>query len=155
VTTTEISSGSLSTAVIRDLFRNGLRAAVAAGTITDPKAATRPAASPMVVSELPDRNRAYPHIIVGEASDTADRPDSRAGLWEHAYSVAIEVHAETSTHMYLIRDQVRGWVEGNVDTLNAAGFTDPQIATSVPTNWDAESRVRTWRFVVRGTVYTA
>jgi hypothetical protein len=109
----------------------------------------------MIVSELPDRNRAYPHIVVGEASDTADRPDSRAGLWEHAYSVAVEVHAETSTHMYLIRDQVRGWVEGNVDALNAAGFTDPQIATSVAMTWDRESQVRSWRFVVRGTVYTA
>jgi len=141
--------------MIRDLFRAGLRAAVAAGTITDPKASTRPTSSPMVVSDLPDRSRFYPHIVVGEASDSADRPDSRAGLWEHAYSVSIEIHAETSTHLYQIRDQVRGWVESNVDTLNTAGFTDPVIATSTPTNWDAESRVRTWRFVIKGTVYTA
>ncbi len=141
--------------MIRDLFRAGLRAAVAAGTITDPKASTRPSGSPMVVSDLPDRSRHYPHIIIGEASDTADRPDSRANLWEHQYSVSIEIHCETSTHLYRIRDQVRGWVESNVNALNAAGFTDPVIATSVATNWDAESRVRTWRFVVRGTVYTA
>lgn len=153
--TTEVSSDGLSTAMIRDLFRAGLRAAVAAGTIVDPNASTRPAGSPMVVSDLPDRSRYYPHIVVGEASDSADRPDSRANLWEHQYSVSIEIHCETSTHLYRIRDQVRGWAESNVDALNAAGFTDPQIATSVATNWDAESRVRTWRFVVRGTVYTA
>ena len=154
MTTTEISSVCLSAAIERDLFRTGLRAAVAAGMITDPKATTRPMRSPMVVSELPDRSRHYPHIVVGEASDTADRPDSRSDLWEHSHSVAIEIHTETATHLYRIRDQVRGWIMANVDALNSAGFTDPEIATSVPASWDTPSQVRQWKFIVKGTVYT-
>lgn len=42
----------------------------------------------------------------------------------------------------------------NVDALNSAGFTDPEIATSVPASWDTSSQVRQWRFIVKGTVYT-
>ena len=154
MTTTEISSRSLSTAIIRDLFRDGLRAAVAAGDIADPSSARRKTAAPMILSELPDRGLLYPHIIVSEASDVGDRPDSRADLWQHTYAVGIEIHAKSSTQMFRLRDEVRAWVEGNVDTLNAAGFTDPQISPGIPMNWDANEQIRRWKFVVKGTVYT-
>lgn len=154
MTTTEISSRSLSTAIIRDLFRDGLRAAVAAGDIADPSSARRKTAAPMILSEFPDQGLLYPHIIVSEASDVGDRPDSRADLWQHMYAVGIEIHAKSSTQMFRLRDEVRAWVEGNVDTLNVAGFTDPQISPGIPMNWDANEQIRRWKFVVKGTVYT-
>lgn len=154
MTTTEISSRSLSTAIIRDLFRDGLRAAVAAGDIFDPSSARRNGAAPMVLTEFPDRGLLHPHIVVGEGSDVGDRPDSRADLWQHTYAVNIEIHATSSTQMFRIRDEVRAWVEGNVDTLNAAGFTDPQISPGISMNWDANEQIRRWKFVIKGTVYT-
>lgn len=154
MTTTEISSSSLSTAIIRDLFRDGLRAAVAAGDIADPSSARRKTAAPMILSEFPDQGLLYPHIIVSEASDVGDRPDSRADLWQHTYAVGIEIHAKSSTQMFRLRDEARAWVEGHVDTLNAAGFTDPQISPGIPMNWDANEQIRRWKFVVKGTVYT-
>src|SRR5690554_4728475 len=134
MTTTEISSSSLSTAIIRDLFRDGLRAAVAAGDIADPSSARRKTAAPMILSEFPDQGLLYPHIIVSEASDVGDRPDSRADLWQHTYAVGIEIHAKSSTQMFRLRDEARAWVEGHVDTLNAAGFTDPQMSPGIPMN---------------------
>lgn len=154
MTTTEISSRSLSTAIIRDLFRDGLRAAVAAGDIFDPSSARRNGAAPMVLTEFPDRGLLYPHIIVSEVSDVGDRPDSRADLWQHTYAVGIEIHAKSSTQMFRIRDEVRAWVEGNVDMLNAAGFTDPQISPGISMTWDANEQIRRWKFVIKGTVYT-
>ncbi|HKM25266.1 MAG TPA: hypothetical protein VJY40_06465 [Corynebacterium sp.] len=154
MTTTEISSSSLSTAIIRDLFRDGLRAAVAGGDIADPSSARRNGAAPMVLTEFPDRGLLYPHIVVGEGSDVGDQPDSRADLWQHTYAVGIEIHAKSSTQMFRLRDEVRAWVEGNVDTLNAAGFTDPQMSPGIPMNWDANEQIRRWKFVVKGTVYT-
>lgn len=154
MTTTEISSRSLSTAIIRDLFRDGLRAAVAAGDIFDPSSARRNGAAPMVLTEFPDRGLLYPHIVVSEASDVGDRPDSRADLWQHTYAVGIEIHAKSSTQMFRIRDEVRAWVEGNVDMLNAAGFTDPQISPGISMTWDANEQIRRWKFVIKGTVYT-
>ncbi len=154
MTTTEISSRSLSTAIIRDLFRDGLRAALAAGDISDPSSARRNGAAPMVLTEFPDRGLLYPHIVVGEGSDVGDRPDSRADLWQHTYAVGIEIHAKSSTQMFRIRDEVRAWVEGNVDVLNAAGFTDPQISPGISMTWDRSEEVRRWKIVVKGTVYT-
>ena len=154
MTTTEISSRSLSTAIIRDLFRDGLRAAVAAGDIADPSSARRKTAAPMILSELPDRGLLYPHIIVSEVSDVGDRPDSRADLWQHTYAVGIEIHAKSSTQMFRIRDEARAWVEEHVDMLNAAGFTDPQISPGIPMTWDQSEEIRRWKFVVKGTVYT-
>ncbi len=154
MTTTEISSRSLSTAIIRDLFRDGLRAAVAAGDIFDPSSARRNGAAPMVLTEFPDRGLLYPHIVVGEGSDVGDRPDSRADLWQHTYAVGIEIHAKSSTQMFRIRDEVRAWVEGNVDVLNAAGFTDPQMSPGISMTWDRSEEVRRWKIVVKGTVYT-
>ena len=155
MTTTEISSRSLSTAIILNLFRQNLQAAVTAGDITDPAATRRgTSGAPMVQGEFPDRNPMYPHIIVQEASDAADRPDSRVDLWEHRYAVNIEIRAKSATTMYKVRDQVRGWVEEHVDTLNAAGFTDPQISPGISLNWDDQEQVRRWAFTVTGTVYT-
>jgi len=154
MTTTEISSRSLSTAIIRDLFRDGLRAAVAAGDIFDPVSARRKGAAPMVMSELPDQGLLYPHIIVSEGSDVGDRPDSRADLWQHAYAVGIEIHAKSSTQMFRIRDETRAWVEGSVDVLNAAGFTDPQISPGIPMTWDQNEEIRRWKIIIKGTVYT-
>lgn len=152
--TTEISSRSLSTAIIRDLFRDGLRAAVAAGDIFDPSSARRNGAAPMVLTEFPDRGLLYPHIIVSEASDVGDRPDSRADLWQHTYAVGIEIHAKSSTQMFRLRDEVRAWVEEHVDMLNAAGFSDPQTSPGIPMTWDANEQIRRWKIVVKGTVYT-
>ena len=154
MTTTEISSSSLSTAIIRDLFRDGLRAAIATGDISDPSSARRNGAAPMVLTEFPDQGLLYPHIIVSEASDVGGRPDSRADLWQHTYAVGIEIHAKSSTQMFRIRDEVRAWVERNVDTLNTAGFTDPQISPGIPMTWDQGEEIRRWKFVVKGTVYT-
>ena len=154
MTTTEISSRSLSTAIIRDLFRDGLRAAIAAGDISDPSSAGRKGAAPMIMTELPDRGLLYPHIIVSEASDVSDTPDSRADLWQHTYAVGIEIHAKSSTQVFRLRDEVRAWVEEHVDMLNAAGFTDPQVSPGIPMNWDADEKIRRWKFVVKGTVYT-
>ena len=153
MTTTEISSRSLSTAIIRDLFRDGLRAAIAAGDISDPSSAGRKGAAPMVLTEFPDRGLLYPHNR--ERGIRRRRPSGQSrDLWQHAYAVGIEIHAKSSTQMFRIRDEVRAWVEGNVDMLNAAGFTDPQVSPGIPMNWDADEQIRRWKFVVKGTVYT-
>ena len=148
---------SLSTSIIRDLWRANLRTALTGETpaIADPKKAIRPTGSSMVVTSLPDRSRFYPHIIVGEVSDVASRPDIRADVWLHQYSVSLEIHAETSTHVYQIRDQLRGWIENNTATLEAAGFVDAEITSSVSMSWDASSSIKSWRIVVKGLVYTA
>ncbi len=150
-----VPNGTLSTAIIRDLWRSSLHAAVLAGTITDPSASTRPTKTHCVLSEFPDRSRYYPHIIVGEASDVSSRPDLRGDVWRHQYTVGIDLHAESSTTMYQMRDQVRGWIENNTATLEAAGFVDAEVVSSASTSWDAASVVRSWRIVVRGLVYTA
>ena len=149
-----VPNDSLSTAIIRDLFRDGIRAATGV-SITDPEAARRPPRSPLVVSELPDRDRHYPHIIVGESADVSGRIDIRGGSWRHRYSTLIEIHAKSSTQMYRLRDQVRGWIENNVATLTAAGFVDAEIVSSSSMTWDGAAEVRSWRIVVQGLVYTA
>ena len=152
---TTVPSDSLSKNIVRDLWRDQLRAAVTAGKITDPNAATRPAKSPMVVTELPDKKRHYPHIVVSEAADVSGRPDIRADVWKHDYTVGLEIHAKTSTDVFKLRDQVRGWIEGNTATLNQLNFHDAEIVSTVSMSWDATEQVRRWRIAVRGTVYTA
>ncbi|MDI6720379.1 MAG: hypothetical protein QMD46_12285 [Methanomicrobiales archaeon] len=108
----------------------------------------------MVVTAFPDRNRFYPHVVVAEASDSAERPDLRADLWKHQYAVTLEIHAETNTHLYRIRDQLTGWIESNPRTLELAGFVDTTIGPSISTTWDAGSAVKSWRIRVQGLVYT-
>ena len=152
---TTVPSDSLSTSIVVDLWRDNLRAAVTATTITDPDAATRPPKSPMVVTEYPDRARHHPHIVITEAADVSRRPDIRGDVWLHTYTVGIEIAAKTSTQMFKLRDQVRGWIESNTATLNAANFHDAEIVSSTAMSWDAAEQVRRWRIAVRGTVYTA
>lgn len=150
---TTVPSDSLSKKIVRDLWRDQLQAA--STVIVDPNAATRPPKSPMVVTEFPDRQRHYPHIVVSEAADVSERPDARADVWEHQYTVGLEIHAKASTHLFKLRDQVRGWIESNTATLNQNNFHDAEIVSSVSMSWDATEQVRSWRIAVRGTVYTA
>lgn len=152
---TTVPSDSLSKKIVVDLWRDQLRAAVTATTITDPDAATRPPRSPMVVTEYPDRDRHYPHIVIAEAADVSRRPDIRGDVWLHTYTVAIEIVAKSSTQMFKLRDQVRGWIESNTATLDAANYHDAEIVSSTAMSWDAGEQVRRWRIAVRGTVYTA
>jgi len=152
---TTVPSNSLSGSIIVALWRDQLRAAVAAREIIDPSAATRPAKSPMVVTEFPDRNRHYPHIVVSELADVSGRPDIRADLWEHQYTVGLEIHAKTSTHVFRLRDQVRGWIESHTALFNAMNFHDAEIVSTTSMSWDPTDQVRSWRIAVRGTVYTA
>lgn len=151
---TTVPSDSLSKKIVVDLWRDQLRAAVTAGKITDPDAATRPAKSPMVVTEFPDRARHYPHIVITEAADVSGRPDIRADVWKHEYTVGLEIAAKSSTHLFNLRDQVRGWIESNTATLNQHNFHDAEIVSSTAMSWDAAEQVRRWRIAVRGTVYT-
>ena len=152
---TTVPSDSLSKKIIRDLWRDQLRAAITAGMITDSNATTRPAKSPMVVTEYPDTKRHYPHIVITEAADVSRRPDIRGDVWLHTYTVGIEIAAKTSTQMFKIRDQVRGWIESNTATLNQLNYHDAEIVSSTAMSWDATEQVRRWRIAVRGTVYTA
>lgn len=149
---TTVPSDALSETIIRDLWRDHLRAATS--TIVDPNAATRPPKSPMVITEFPDRSIHYPHIVISEAADVSRRPDIRGDLWLHQYTVGIDIYAKTSTHLFRLRDQVRGWIESNTAALNAANFHDAEVVSSVSASWDAGEQVRRWRIAVRGTVYT-
>lgn len=152
---TTVLSDTLSGSIIVNLWRDQLREAIAAGAITDPSASTRPRKSPMVVTEFPDHTRHYPHIVVSEIADVSGRPDIRADLWKHQYTVGLEIHAKTSTHMFHIRDQVRGWIESNTALFNTMNFHDAEIVSTTSMSLDPTEQVRSWRIAVRGTVYTA
>jgi len=108
----------------------------------------------MVVTAYPDRDRYLPVIVVEEAGDTAIRQTYLADLWKHQYTLNLQIFAETNTHLYQLRDQLRKWLEGNLDTQEAAGFVDTEIASSISMNWDAGAATKGWQITVRGNIYT-
>jgi hypothetical protein len=145
-----IEPSVLSTAVIRDLLRDGIRTG-----IDDPASAKRPTASQFVTTSYPDRSVYYPLIVVGEVSDRSYRPDIRAEVWKHTYAAQIMIHAKSMTQLYQLRDGVRAWIENNIRTLEQAGYMDASVSSSSSATWDAAATVYRWRLVVTGTVWTA
>lgn len=145
-----IAPAVLSTAVIRDLLRDGIRTG-----IDDPVSAKRPTGSRFVSTAYPDRSVYYPLIVVGEVSDRSYRPDIRAEVWKHTYAAQITIHAKSMTQLYQLRDEIRAWIEGNIRTLEQAGYMDASVSSSTSATWDPSASVYQWRLVVTGTVWTA
>ncbi len=148
-----IPADQLSTAIVYGL-RLLLQAAVDAGTITDVKAGKRAGKADMVLSEFPDSDVFYPHIVVGEAADASAPLDIRTGRYLHQYTVKIDVHETNSTRLYTLRDQVRNWIEANTRVLCDAGWNDPVVVNSASMEIDQLQKTTAWRILVQGEVYT-
>lgn len=154
---TVIQAGNLSTAIVRDLWRDNLRAAAGpndADALTDPKSSERDDSHPFVVTSYPDTKPLYPMIIVREGADSAARPDRRHTLHEHDYQVLVQIGAKSSTTMFDLRDSVKAWFEGNIEMLEGNGFEDAVMGDSARVDWDGETSTETTQIPFNGVVNT-
>ena len=157
-----IAAADLSTEIVQNQFRAPLQTAADDSNVplTDPRASKRddtdPEIPPFVLPSFPDQDPLYPHLIVSEADDQAERPDQRADLHQHTYGVAVTIYARSTTQLNKLTDGVRDWFEDQIDTLEDNGFTDPMIAGGgdVPT-WEDDPMVEQRELRFEGEVYTS
>ncbi|PSG97498.1 hypothetical protein BRD56_05435 [Thermoplasmatales archaeon SW_10_69_26] len=142
----------LSAQIVRDLLRDELRAAVADGTIDDPRAASRD--DEMVLTSFPDESIVYPLVIVDEANDASDAIHMQRVAHQHDYDVQISIAGDNKTHVKILRDQVRGWVLSNAVDLAGQGFMDLSIASSTPAAFEDRDRALQWQFTIASNVIT-
>lgn len=152
-----LDTSNLSTKVIRDKIRDGLRTAAgdAGRPLTDPKSGSRPSNTEFVLTSHPDRDAYYPHIIVEEADDSADKPDQRATLFLHDYVIDVTIKAESSTNLFKIRDQVKNWFFQEWVNLGEAGIQEVEIISSSPEPFNEDARVEHWKLRVGCNVYSS
>lgn len=162
-----VPPGKASEQIVRDTIRDGLRAAAVAGyssgyagsygegwTLDDPREGSRNG-SQFVLTSYPDRNVEYPHIVVREVGDSADRRDSRVDLWLHNYSVRVEMLGRSATEAYMLRGGVKAWFQRNYDTLRDNGYVDVGLDSSTPMNWESDPGVTALQVTYSGDLYTA
>jgi len=153
-----VDIGTLTESIIRDLIADELAAWAddANTSLSDPL--TRDGQdAPFVVTSYPSQQTlAYPHIVVSEASISAESFDNRHELHAAEVSVLINVEGRTSTETFALKDGVREFVIQNQrDTLREGGFTDGQIDGSTAANFETDPETHSWQTTISGTVYTA
>lgn len=156
MTNETINIEDLSTEVVVNIFRDGMRAAADDDNepLTDPKADQRPDDTEFVLTAFPQSRVFYPIIIVEEFDDTDERVDGQVDFFRHGYSLRITIYAETNTHLYKIRDQVRHFVESNYVKHMQDGFAESSIQSSTAATWEVNAEVQKWEMIVDGMVFT-
>lgn len=154
---TVVPRSSLSETINRDLFRDELREASGPESddpeIIDYGYDERPEGEHLAYTGRPDRNLVYPLLIVEEGGDTGVRPDRRSSLHEHAYDVRVTIQHNNKTQLMQLRDQLRGWFEGNIMLLQTNGFEDPELSIQ-PATFPADARVHEIEATFSGIVNT-
>ena len=154
-----IDTGTLTRDIVRDLIADGLQAWADDDTnsLSDPEAGDRGSNAPFVLTSYPTQQTVhYPHVIVSEASISAESFDNRHELHAAEVSVLITVEANTSTEAFAIKDGVREYaIQNQEGELREGGFTDGAIDGSTAANWDPNSETYSWQTTISGTVYTA
>jgi hypothetical protein len=153
-----VPPGQASRKIVRDVIREGLRAASTenygdgygnsysdAWTLDDP----------LDPRSFPDRNVEYPHIVAREVGDSGERRDSRADLWLHNYTVRLEVYARSATEAFVLRGGVKEWMQRNFDTLRDNGYVDVGLDSSTPMNYEGDPGVEALQVTYTGDLYTA
>lgn len=151
-----IDTVDLSTEVVLNIFRDGLRTAAddPAQPFQDPNESQRPEGSPFVLTSYPQQNEFFPLVIVEEFDDKDRRIDAQADLFQHDYTIRITIYSETNTDLYHIRDQIRHFVESNFVQHMHDGFSDSSIESSNAANWEDIPEVLKWELIVSGVVHT-
>ncbi len=151
-----IASENLSTTVVRDLLRDGLRSAAddSSYPLDDPAGSDRPDASKFVLTSFPDRKIYYPLIVVEEADDNSTKVDMQNPVHQHTYTVKITIYSKTNTHLFQIRDQIRQFIEADYMDLSDSGFAEPTIESSTSASWESNPEVKQWEMMISGLVYT-
>lgn len=160
-----VPPGKASETILRDTIRNGLRDAAASsygensgvdygGFLLDDPQAPRDG-SQFVLTSYPDRRVEYPHVIVREVGDSAERRDSRTDLWLHDYTVRVEVLGRSSTEAFMLRDGVKEWFQRSFGTLRDAGYVDVALDSATPMNWESDPNVTALQVTYSGDLYTA
>jgi hypothetical protein len=153
-----IPSGTLTRDIIRDLVADELQAWADDGTtsLSDPKSRGNQDA-PFVVTSYPDQQTlAYPHIVVSEASISAQSFDNRHELHMAEVSILLTVEGRTSTETFGIKDGVREFViQNQQDTLREGGLTDTEIDGSTAADFADAPETHSFQTTISGTVYTS
>jgi hypothetical protein len=153
-----VQTENLSEHIVRDTFRDSLRAnAGAQGSkeyLIDPEDANRDDAHPFIVTSFPDTKPLYPMIVVREGADSAERPDRRHDLHEHQYQVLVQYAASSSTAMFQLRDGIKAWFEDNIEFLESEGFEDATIGNASRADWDSEVSTASGQIPFGGIVNT-
>lgn len=150
----------------KQLLQNKIRPDIEsylASNFTDPESGKRGTSisgepgewPPLVVTALPEGGRVlYPHVVISEQGDSADRPDPARELSQHDFAVDIEIHGTTTTQMFNLRDTIRGWFLRNRESLeDDAGFAEPSLDGNTA-DWDPTSRTSTYQLTLEGLVHT-
>ena len=151
-----IDTQNLSRDIILNLIRNRMRTDLDNPDIplTDPKKEQRGTNAPMIMTSFPMVNVFFPHVIVEEFGMLGDRLDSRVDLFENDYSVIFSIHAETNHEVVTLKDQVRDWIQRNIEFLNRSGYCEIEF-TSVPrASFEMDQTIRTEEVVITGKAYT-
>lgn len=150
-------------AIVRDCIRDGLRSAQDdpsyifsdAGDRDRPAVPDNDGPSALVVTSFPSRAVTYPHVVVKEKGDSAERPDSRTNLWRHNYSVTFECHGRSATEVGKLIGGARAWVQNNIPTIRDAGLHDVSIGDPRDIQHFEDVRTNVKAFSISGTLYTA
>lgn len=138
--------------IIQDTVRPGIEDYLNA-EFTDPQTRTGKT-PPLVVTDLPDGGRVtFPHVVVSEQSDGAEKLDPARPMTQHDFAVEVEIHGRSTTEMFNLRDLVRGWFLRNRETLRDAGYADIDIDGN-SADWDSTSKTSSWQMTVTGLLHT-
>ena len=154
-----VDIGTLTGSIIRDLIADELQAWAndSETSLSDPHAPRGNQQAPFIVTSYPNQQTlSYPHIVVSEASISAESFDNRHELHTAEVSVLINVEGRTSTETFALKDGVREFVvQSQRDTLREGGWTDGQIDGSTAANFETDPETHSWQTTISGTVYTA
>ena len=151
-----IPTKNLSKYVLTTLIRDKMRTDALDSNIplTDPKEHTRGDNAPFILTSYPTTNVFYPHIIINEIGYGGQRLDAREDFFGGTMKLAFKIYAETNTHLFQIKDQIRDWLQRHVTYFNRQGFTELQFDSSVDTTWDEMATVKTMEITVSAKPYT-
>lgn len=151
-----INIEDLSTEIIVNIFRDGMRDAADDENepLTDPKSDQRPDNTEFIMTSFPQTRVFYPLIIIDEFDDSDERVDAQVDFFRHSYALRITIYAESNTHLYHIRDQVRHFIESNYVANMDAGFHETSIQSSTAATWEVNAEVQKWEMIVSGMVFT-
>jgi len=154
-----IPSGTLTRDIIRDLVADELQAWAddSNTSLSDPKSPRDDKESEFVVTSYPNQSTvSYPHIVVSEASISAQSFDNRHELHMAEVSILLTVEGRTSTETFGIKDGVREFViQNQEDTLREGGFTDAAIDGSTAADFADDPETHSFQTTISGTVYTS
>lgn len=101
-----------------------------------------------VLTDYPDQNINYPHVILKEIDDGGSRIDPIVDLIDHDYQFEAHALAETSTELFKLKGLLKGYIQEKYQVEINEGLYDLELVSSSPANILTETDVKEWQLTI-------